>query len=126
MLNQPLILTAIESNGHRKMKMNQFIIEHLGILRVVVVIYGALKPADLKQDIADPVPGSEGGFPTQLVLRQTFQQKNLGGDDCIFGRVYSYSDSQKRLQFLPHIPDYMLFLHTLLDIPNSSVPFTSL
>ncbi len=55
-----------------------------------------------------------------LILRQPFQQKNLRGDDCIFGRVYSYSDSQKRLQFLSHIPDYMLFHDTLLGIPNNS------
>ncbi len=73
-----ITLKAIASSGHRQMKMNRFIIEHLGLLRVVVVICninlvnGALKPGDLKtlkRDIPDPVPGSWGGFLTQLVLR---------------------------------------------------------
>ncbi len=32
-----VFLKAIDSNGHRRMKTNQFIIEHLVILRVVVV-----------------------------------------------------------------------------------------
>ena len=32
------ILKAIACTGHGKMKMNRFIIEHLGLLRVVVVI----------------------------------------------------------------------------------------
>ena len=32
------LLTAIASNGHGRMKMNQFIIEHFGLLRVVVAI----------------------------------------------------------------------------------------
>ncbi len=65
------ILRAIASNGYGRMEMNQFmqfIIEHLGLLRVVVVINfvvflsdlinGPLKAGDLKRDIPDPVPGS--------------------------------------------------------------------
>ena len=32
-------LKAIESNRHGKMKRNQFLIEHLGIQRLVVVIF---------------------------------------------------------------------------------------
>ncbi len=55
------------------MKMNEFLIEQLGILRIVVVIfdisvclvrpfqcspvYGALKTGDLKDDIPDPAHG---------------------------------------------------------------------
>ncbi len=44
--------------------MNQFIIEHLGLLTVVVAICdinlvnGTLKADDLKRDIPDPVSGS--------------------------------------------------------------------
>ena len=48
------------------MKMNEFLIEHLGIQRVVVVIfnlvYGALKIGDLKNDIPDHAHRSWGGF----------------------------------------------------------------
>ena len=37
-LSYNIILKAIESTRHGKMKMNQFLIEHLGIQKVVVVI----------------------------------------------------------------------------------------
>ena len=55
-------LKAIACSGHGKMKMIRFIIEHLGLLRVVVVIYGTLKTGDLKNDIPDLAHTSWGGF----------------------------------------------------------------
>ena len=41
------------------MKINAFLIEHLGIQRVVVVIFDI---SDLKNDIPDPVHRSWGGY----------------------------------------------------------------
>ena len=47
------MLKAITCSGHRKMKMDRIIIEHLGLVRVVVVIC---------DDIPDPAHRSWGGF----------------------------------------------------------------
>ncbi len=46
------------------MKMNEFLIEHLVIQRVVPInlVYGALKTVDPKNDIPDPAYRSWGGF----------------------------------------------------------------
>ena len=61
-----IALKAIASNGPGRIKMKQFIIEHFGLLRVVVVICdivnGALNAGDLKWGIPDPVPGHRVGF----------------------------------------------------------------
>ncbi len=54
-------LKAIACSRHGKMKMIRFIIEHLGLLRVVVV-YGTLKTGDLTNDIPDLAHRSLGGF----------------------------------------------------------------
>ncbi len=60
---QQLGLKATESSRHGKMKRNGFLIEHFGIQRVVVVIlYGALKTGNLKNDIPDLAHRSWGGF----------------------------------------------------------------
>ena len=34
---------------------------------VINLVNGALKAGDLKQDIPDPLPGSQGGFLTQFI-----------------------------------------------------------
>ena len=57
------ILKAIARSRHGKMKLNRFIIEHLGLLGVVVVICDiSLKTGDLKSHIPDPAHRSRGEF----------------------------------------------------------------
>ncbi len=40
------------------------------------LVNGALNAGDLKRDIPDPVPGSEGGFLIQLVLKRTLSHNS--------------------------------------------------
>ncbi len=50
-----IILRAIASNGHGRMIMNQFIIEHLGLLQVVVVILCTFDNHRLRRQVGTPL-----------------------------------------------------------------------
>ncbi len=53
----------------QKDEMNRFIIEHLGLLRLVVVIVsGTLKTGDLKNDIPDPAHKLVPRYPQVIAL----------------------------------------------------------